>query len=275
MLRLSHSAAKKFLAMVVLFVAIGSISYYYVFVQSRRPVVEQKRPDAPEKAAIPPATETATALPVWWSPKLGLASLDDIPQRLDEKEPPPAQEISFSKGAEQVSISTCSQYLAAKDDGFYAATNFDEGMQSFFMGTCFALRSLKKVKPANTSYLDPNGWSASDLSMLPPIVAELWPDEPGKRAHDASSAGQSWAAFDPSLKIDAIKGYMLTAESSALEGAYSFELLARGDFNGDGVEDWAVVGTTNPTTGGTFHASAFYILTRMTPDAVVSILANP
>jgi hypothetical protein len=209
---------------------------------------------------------------VWWSPNLGLIGLDDIPQRLEKMVRGPQWELS--KDPQRVPISTCAQYLRAKDNGFSPRTQFDQGMEGNFIGQCFALRYLQKAKPATRSYMDHNGWSTSALSILPPLLADFGVESGvAKKVEQARAAGQSWQSFDPSLKLEGTDGYTLTTQSEDRSQAYSLEILARGDFNGDGIEDLAVLGCV-ADTGGTFRECVYYILTRPGPNAIMSVVAE-
>jgi hypothetical protein len=226
----------------------------------------------------------AQELRIQWSPELRLSSLDNIGQALAtlvvvRGEP---KKVLLRKGGSLEKISgsytwvggstketdNCNDYLAATAAGFRAADNsVDDGP---FVERCYALLYLEHVQPARISYFDGGGWSQGSLNMLPPIVMGV-ERELEEKAAEARARGMSWRAYDPSLKVELIKPPFLYLEDDF--ESYYIEILAKGDFNGDGTEDWAVT-ICGHSHMGSFHGCFPAVITRLGPHQVASFLTS-
>lgn len=110
----------------------------------------------------------AQQIPVCWSEALGLASLKDIPKKLEEPlKNPDGEGVTLGKGEKTVQLSTCSQYLDAIEKGFFAPTTLQEKHEDVFIARCHALHDLQSVHSATKSYFQRNGWSPTMFSELP------------------------------------------------------------------------------------------------------------
>jgi len=213
-----------------------------------------------------PATAQASR-DITWSPDLHLNSLADIPNRLRQPVLEGGQALQLTNGQISLSTHNCTEYLAAAGTGFYPATNFDKKFSASFVKRCFVLRDLQHAKPAAV----PSNyhWTAASLSHLPPVLVVGERTETDA-AENAEKHGNSWHQFAPSLKITSIEGDLLIVEDDNF--AYSLQILARGDFNGDGNQDIAVYGCGEAKHGGSLPCEYFVFspsnnnskLTRMT-----------
>lgn len=219
-------------------------------------------------------------IPVWWSPSLQLASLKDIPQKLQEPvdmgSNPPGIEL---RNAEQqtVRVFTCSQYLETIGHGFFASTSYDEAVEGAFVDRCYLLRDLQHIKPAMRSYVR-RKWSPHALSELPPLFlvgdSSLW-----EKIEKARATGASWQSFEPALRVRKYSDdpFILCADDGGEDAKAKratdvcLQILARGDFNGDGVEDLAVSVSVHPRDG-TLYANFYCILTRDRKDKRMRLL---
>jgi hypothetical protein len=204
--------------------------------------------------------------PITWSPELHLKGTTDIPAQLQAPVLEGAKRLRLTNGTGSREVGNCEEYLKAVGTGFHPATLSDVKSAADFVYECFVLRDLQHAQPAisSSSY----AWSANSLTQLPPVLV---PGGNGvtNAAAQSEKRGESWKQFDPSLKIKKISGDLLLAEDN--DFVYSLQILARGDFNRDGVEDLAVYGTTQGKHSTWAHAGYFIVspstngkLTRLT-----------
>ena len=174
-----------------------------------------------------------------WSPQLHLKSIEDIPDQLQAPVLKGSQRMSMTNDKVSPEVGNCSEYLNAVAAGFYAdESSHLKGQPEYFVYECYILRDLQHAQAATST--SSYRWTEDSLNELPPMLIvgskEVWAD-----AEQAEKRGESWKQYDPTLKIDKIQGDLLLAEDQ--DEAYSLEILARGDFNGEGTEDIAVYGT--------------------------------
>jgi len=193
---------------------------------------------------------------VTWSPELHLQNIADIPRQLRQPILTGSERLTLAKGGESRSIGNCEEYLAAVGAGFFPDTNYAEKRSGEFVSRCFVLRDLEHARPATSGSF--YRWSNASLKELPPVMV-VGSREVTGAASAAERRGESWQKFNPALKVTELKDDLLMAEDAGY--AYTMEILARGDFNGDGVEDIAVYGTA---TGkhGTWSDAEYFIFSR-------------
>jgi hypothetical protein len=175
-----------------------------------------------------------------WSAELHLKDKKEIAIRLREPvlERAQPQRVKLTNGKASREIGNCDEYLNAVGAGFHPATNFDGKISASFVYECFVLRDLQHAGPATST--SSYQWSSAALTQLPPVLV------PGAKeitdsAERAEKRGESWKQFNPSLRIEKITSDQLLAEDDDM--FYTLEILARADFDGDGVEDVAVYGS--------------------------------
>jgi hypothetical protein len=233
-----------------------------------------------------PLTVRAQELQVWWSPKLHLSSLNEISQALAARVsmrgllryPLLRKGGSLQRaggswkwvGGSVKRVDNCDDYLGAVTAGFHTVTNLDAAMERPFAERCYVLRYLEHVQPARTSFFPAGALTPAVTGILPPIAMGLEP-ELEQKAEEAGRKGISWKAYDTSLKITAIQLGVLYAEDNTT--SYAFEVFARGDFDHDGVEDWAVL-LSGHARGGSFGFSYPAVITRLGPHRVAKFLTS-
>ena len=209
---------------------------------------------------------------VWWSPDLGISASEQAkaalnqPVLLSEGAP-----LTLHKAGEEKTVGTCSEYLNAKTEGFGATNNFDYSQEGRFIQRCYALRVLENVEPARLNFLGDEGWTRAMAEALPPLLYSGFPNPQADAAQNAQNHGEKWTAFDPQLQFDSTTSTKLTAHDG--ETQFQLDIVARGDFNRDGIEDFALAGFANARRG-TFRYFQFLILSRLKPGAPLLVLTE-
>lgn len=201
---------------------------------------------------------------VTWSPQLHLKSIEDIPAHLKAPVLKGSQRLTMTKETMSREVGTCDEYLNVVAAGFYPdLSSYAKGTSDYFVYLCYVLRDLQHARAATSgrSY----HWTQNSLNELPPMLIvgskEVWAD-----AEQAAKRGESWKQYDPTLKINKIEGDLLFPEDA--DEAYSLEILARADFDGDGTNDIAVYATI---TGkhSTYRSSEYMILSQTSNGKLV------
>jgi hypothetical protein len=226
--------------------------------------------------ALPPSA-SARDIPISWSPDLHLASLDDIPERLNTPlsmrgYPANMKGVDLTTewggnwaGKPVVRVSTCSEFLKAKDAGYLAGNNFDVKRANAFVDECYVLYYLQNAKPAKQSFIPEGGWSREMFSELPPLF------ELSKAAREALAPGKSWEEFAPDVRIVKMTSDVLEADNDGFH--YEIRLLARGDFTGDGREELAVAAWISAKQGSALYCK-FFILTRLSDKGPMRVVVQ-
>ena len=207
---------------------------------------------------------------VTWSSDLHLKSLADIPNRMREPVLQASQgkrTVMLTNGNVSREVRNCDEYLNALTAGFYAANNFEKKWEASF-GQCFVLRDLQHARPATSS--NSYEWNKDSLAQLPPVLV-VGAREITDAVEQAEKRGESWQQFNPALKLTDVDRDKLGAEDA--DFAYSLDILARGDFNGDGAGDIAVFGCAMGKHSTWDHCEYFIVaptnsgmLVRLTHD---------
>ena len=139
--------------------------------------------------------------PIWWSPELGLESLEDIGELLDESFPENRQfDINLNRwerlytvipgtmeegrpryekrtdGREFPAqhIANC-RNLIEWSDRRYEPTDFDVGpIFAHYSAYCYALNALNTAKPARMSYLHDFKFDDEAMDFIPTMIGEFW-----------------------------------------------------------------------------------------------------
>lgn len=174
---------------------------------------------------------------VWWSPQLSLPSLQAIPEALGAPFATPIDVTLQSPAGEvrQAVMTNCETLLALRSKGYEAISENDLAAMKTEATRCQTLQLLRTTpvvsRPSGARFsLDQN-----ILSTLPPALGPG--PSPGQRARreDATRRGIPWGTLD-SEATTATTG----RESATVKGGdwtTRLEVMARGDFTGDGVAD--------------------------------------
>ncbi len=122
-----------------------------------------------------PDGATADELPVWWSPKLDLTSIDRIDAIMGAPYSPEDvwEVFRYRVGTNGVArddavVSDCRSHVRLEEAGFEP---MGPGEAFHSLGIrCFALDALSKVKPATQSHFQDFVLDARALAVLPPLL---------------------------------------------------------------------------------------------------------
>jgi len=130
-------------------------------------------------------------------------------------------------------------------------------------------RLLAQAKPSRVSYLADFKFDEQSMTKLPPTLGIHVSEESLEGGRLAESKGKSWADADPDARIKPYGVFAATVRGK--DFLEKLEIEARGDFNGDGIED-IVIRTGDALLQGTYRGTRVFILTRKHPGERLTTL---
>ena len=217
-------------------------------------------------------TEEGT-YPIWWSPSLELDSLDKIDERLERKLWPHGDGIDVYKEEydtrEEKIADTCLSAIDLRQQGYYGRGNNNHKLLLYHLAKCRAIEMLKKARPAKKSHVRNFVLDRTAVDYLPAMVS-IAPSCCGRCWQFAANERRiPWIKVDTILSINVESSREIIVET---EGWRDWiEILARGDFDGDGLEDLLLI-NNNGATEGTYGATDIFLLSREAPESVMWVL---
>lgn len=213
-----------------------------------------------EGAASRPAP---AGIAVSWSSALALDSLSAVPARLTR---PFAEKVDLTKDGKHLVAEDCPALL---DDVMHGATPADD--RALALGRaegarCLVLQQLAHARPARASYLSSFVLRRAKTAELPPTFAAVLGKRDEKAAQDAESAGKSLRDHVPGLAAKA-EGDALVLSTDTWQTR--LEVLARGDFDGSGVEE-LLVAANDTAVEGDFDSTRLLLVTRARAGAPIT-----
>ena len=160
-------------------------------------------------------------------------------------------------------VRTCREYDEAIQQGYFAYTNFDIKMSTWFEHQCGLLKSLQAATTPTQSFISEPKVSVIDLDLLPFSYFPRF----GEAEDDAEpNATYQSKVDDGTLIVKRVRQNLLQIEEPEGMGQQLVE-VARADFNGDGVEDILLFEYCY-ATHGTLGFGGVRILTRTSADGL-------
>jgi hypothetical protein len=224
----------------------------------------------------------AETFPVRWSPSLGLQSLDDIDRRVEQ---PLWDDIgitvafrwrftSAGQALEPIDpepMISCADHWRLADTVYQTASQSDHNHLANFAATCAALAALRHAQPSRESYVGDFRLDAAAADFLPAALAIAIGPWQQRDIDEAGAHALPWRQWRAGKSSDLISVRSNGDEAVLYEwtrGKSRVEILGRGDFNEDEVEDLLLIITEWP--GYAHFAKAKMILvTRYYPDVVM------
>ncbi len=207
--------------------------------------------------------------PIWWSPLLEIESLDEIDARLQRDRRPGMSDVMAYKqvGDEEVSatMNNCAAVIRLTDEGYEVRGYNDFKVQMKEAAWCRAIESLNHAQPAKRSFVRSFQLDHSVMNVLP-LIAQIGPSCYGACwNHVGNEKRISWNYLEDFYTVERSRKNEIKIGDKV--DRYQFNLLARADFNSDGLEDIVLV-VNYYTTEGTYAVTYMFILTRDSSDGV-------
>jgi len=202
-----------------------------------------------------------------WNPSLGLERHKEIGAELARALPADDQ-VSMRKDEDRQVARSCLDLLRLRAAGHEPATALDESPYLDRAVPCTALRALGKARPARVDYLAGFQLTAAARRYLPPDLEHSLSDDDASKVAAQSKAGKSWLDVNPTSQVQQADGQLTVRDESA---NVTVRILARGDLDGDGVQD-LLVETNDAATEGTYRSARLYVLTRRSLGARLDVV---
>ncbi len=227
------------------------------------------------RGAVGWAGEDAT-YPIWWSPELGLESLDRIDKPFEKRFGPNQDSwMRVYKGdppdEEEAFVDNCASQDKLDVDGYYPRTLSEMKTFQLYFEQCDTMHRLRDATPSKESYVKNFVFDATSLDHLPAMMNPVGSCDFACRQHVANERRISWKRFAVLEFIDVriVHDYRMVVTTTGTRA--DLEIFARADFNKDGVED-LLVRMIGGATHGTWGTIEFYVLTRDKPHGVLWVL---
>ncbi len=197
----------------------------------------------------------AEEFPVWGSPKLEVESLDKIEERLARKFPVGGQiEARRSRDGvvETALMDSCATTMRLADAGFGA---IQYGLQLAILAECQAIELLARMRPATQSFVHDFVLDETAHNFLPAMLDLGSSCDRTCRLHIANEYRIPWRDVGTIEKVERKDGSENLVMITTTWSFNTIELLARGDFNGDGLED-ILVEAGGRARGGTLSGTS-------------------
>lgn len=186
-------------------------------------------------------------------------------------EPVEVRTGAADRAGEPITLQSCSNYLEVADLRVRPVTggNVGEIFQARAL-ECHAAALTLAAQPAEVSHLRTLVFNEDLPDQLPWQVAMIVSgSEAARIADERPLATWSQALFEPITGFSPCGQYCGTYRDLSQE--QTVRLLARGDFDGDGIED-VLVSSWDVALGGSYRATRMLLLTRRQPGGRIELL---
>ncbi|MDA7747067.1 hypothetical protein N8878_07035 [Psychromonas sp.] len=164
------------------------------------------------------------------------------------------------------SVSSCQQLKQSIKNGFTAAKNYEYSFVKAQSAICSTWEQQSHFAPSRVSYLNTLKLDESFANQAPTALALTISDEQKVKAKTASS----WNDFSKIIKVISNSDTQSTYYDQT-GGIQRLSLMAKGDYNGDGIED-CLLFMENSVEGGSYSSTEVYIITRMSVDGPLTLI---
>ena len=213
-----------------------------------------------------------------WSEKLGLKSLEEIDQRMEEKFDRPWKGYFYLHDNYDkeytICMHNCKKMLRFSKLGAAPKTNIEYRPMLSVLSTCYSVELLKTVSEPKTDFLHDFFLDQNCINSLSPRFGLTPSVSWAKEQLIAETNGLSWKEFEPNISIEKIYANGITIINE--DTHYSLFEYARGDFNHDGFQDM-LIRTSLYIDNASYGAEQLFLITREhnTPETeLVRIIGN-
>jgi len=218
-------------------------------------------------------------IPVFINPEITMAPLmtdaDAISNLADELNMPWSFKVSVEQYVEQIvtkktrEVGSCHSILAAYNDGFEAMVYSEHNTYIAIVKRCKAITIAIKMTPSNISYLNASLDKAA-ISELPTAIALITStNERVSILADASLTTLN--EVTPITGFAQVNDYKFKVQ--AIDGSQIMTILAKGDTNGDKIEDLLML-VRGAVEGGSYRATHLFVLSKQEKDGNWLLLAE-
>lgn len=173
-----------------------------------------------------------------------------------------------SASADTKSVSNCKDLANASSAGFTAAKAYEYGAFKAYLTQCQTWSEMEKLAASKRSYISKFKLDNSFPSLAPSALAFVISNESADKAKTLST----WDEADR-IQRTQVASPERAQYFDATDGFQVVTIVAKGDYNADGIED-IVIEKENSVLSGSYSSSQGYVLTRMSEQALFTVLAE-
>ncbi|GAB7227209.1 hypothetical protein VrSk94_08900 [Vibrio rotiferianus] len=165
-------------------------------------------------------------------------------------------------------VSNCKDLANASSAGFTAAKAYEYGAFKAYLTQCQTWSEMAKLAASKRSYISKFKLDDSFPSLAPSTLAFVISNESAEKAKTLST----WDEADR-IQRTQVASPVRAEYFDATDGFQVITIVAKGDYNADGIED-IVIEKENSVLSGSYSSSHGYVLTRMSEQALFTVLAE-
>ncbi len=151
-------------------------------------------------------------------------------------------------------------------EGYTAAKEYEYGFVNVRALICSMWKEMATFKPYSVSYISDLSLNKNFAIKAPARFALLISNDDIKEAESA----KSWNSMSRIKKVEPVND-MQAIYYDSTGGIQRLTLMAKGDYNGDGIED-RLLFMENSVEGGSYSTEYVYIITRTAADGPITLL---
>ncbi|HCD5139844.1 ATPase [Vibrio parahaemolyticus] len=176
-------------------------------------------------------------------------------------------ELSRTSG-ETKSVSNCKDLTTANLAGFTAAKAYEYGAFKAYLMQCQTWSEMAKLAASKRSFISKLKLDDNFPKFAPSALAFVISDESEEKVKTLST----WDEADH-IQSTRVVSEVRAEYFDATGGFQVITVVAKGDYNADGIED-IVIEKENSVLSGSYSSSHGYVLTRMSEQASFTVLAE-
>lgn len=173
-----------------------------------------------------------------------------------------------SASGDTESVFNCKDLATASSAGFTAAKAYEYGAYKAYLTQCQTWSEMAKLTASKRSYISKFKLDDSFPSLAPSVLAFVISNESAEKAKTLST----WDEADH-IQRTHVSSEVRAEYFDATDGFQVITIVAKGDYNADGIED-IVIEKENSVLSGSYFSSHGYVLTRMSEQALFKVLAE-
>jgi len=174
---------------------------------------------------------------------------------------------SLKQPGSTYAIKSCTEYFKLSDKTLTTVRENESSAFTEFALMCEAAKVIIEAKPSKLSFLDDLKFDKQLPNKLPKQIAMVISTTESKKLN-ANSKLVSWADVNKINKVNIINNVKAIYHHQG--SAQEIELMAKGDFNGDGIEDM-LISSRDSVVGGSYSALRVYQVTKLNNQAGLEV----
>lgn len=226
------------------------------------------------------------SIPITWSPALSvdvhpLKNLSEIPAVMDgpwkNSDGQPRHFFVHNADGEKMKVNTCKSLFMADRRGMRMRSQEGEFIYRAWAVICFSLKALSSAAPATRTYVSDFSLSPKSVKALPVGMAFAISPSHFERMYSIQGKGGDLSDYlehaSITIKNRGTKPFGPQATITQGPQVQTISLLAKADFNHDGMED-LLMRTKGTITGGHYYTFGLYVVTRTSPNGPLEMIMD-